>query len=333
MAKGSFDAAAFSEALSRPGIDPRQWVSFGTVMPETDSIKSVVFDDELGPLVGVILQPSGIEVSCRVSGMCAGNNEAEYFPFISGDEVIVVIPEGEERAGCTIVGRLNNASDAWPTSVAGTDATKNTIAFRRMRTPFVLETSAAYLVRSAITGAFFGLTTAGAFTMATGDGSTGGGALFQLGADTIGFRTKEADTLVEIDVKKKSVDAIAGNATRFHLDPSADSYLYAAGSLKFSAFGSNPAYHVTSIESVAVLLSNTIVGIGTALGIPGAALVVPGAAIGIVNVAIAASVAAPVPPLTNLASVFAGAIALALQVPSDITGNAPGVGSAGVLVG
>src|ERR1019366_2087115 len=135
-----YDAGLAREAVAGP-IDTRQWVSYGTVSPETPDAKSTTFTKEYGPLVNVKLHPTGIPVVCRVAHEVAGNGEGEWFPFIEGDEVIVLIPEGDETAGCVIMGRLNQEIDFWPTIVAGQDPRLNNFAFRRMRTPYIFETA------------------------------------------------------------------------------------------------------------------------------------------------------------------------------------------------
>lgn len=134
------DSATAAAAYARPGQDTRSWVSFGLVHHQ-DPKQIVTFDEEYGcPLVCVTLQPSGSNVHCRVSSMVAGNGEGEWHPFVEGDEVLVVLPEGHESAGPVIIGRLNNSLDKFPMdSVAGQDPTTNVFAFRRRRTPFIEE--------------------------------------------------------------------------------------------------------------------------------------------------------------------------------------------------
>src|SRR5258708_21906914 len=108
------DQLSLNDGVAAPGADTRQWVSYGVVDDDQEDQKSVTFDADHGPLVSVTLQPSGIPVVCRVAGWCAGNGEAEYFPFVSGDEVVVHVPEGDERAGCIITGRCNSQIDRFP---------------------------------------------------------------------------------------------------------------------------------------------------------------------------------------------------------------------------
>src|SRR5262245_23950415 len=105
-------------------MDMRQWCSYGTVDPETDDEKSVEFTDDYGPLVNVTIQPSGLPVRCRVASFVAGAGEGEWYPYIAGDEVIVMFPGGSEL-NAVIVGRLSNGLDKPAASVGGADPTEN----------------------------------------------------------------------------------------------------------------------------------------------------------------------------------------------------------------
>lgn len=184
---GGFDHTLFAEAFRGPGNDTRQWISYGTVDDKTEdeegSEDPVTFDEDYGPLVNVTLQPSNVQVRCRVSSFVAGNGEGEYHPFIPGDEVLVAIPEGSEAAGCVIIGRLNNSIDKFPMeSVGGQDPTKNTFGFTRRRTAFVQEFASTWMVRVASHGGFFLIADTGAITLRDGCG----GAL-QMGPDIFGY--------------------------------------------------------------------------------------------------------------------------------------------------
>lgn len=116
-------------------MDPRQWISMGTIDEDSEDARSIRFNDDdgaplpTGPLVTVTLQPSGITVTCRVASFIAGVGESAWFPFQQKDEVIVAIPQGSERAGPVILGRLNQALDTFPAVVAGQDTSKNTFDF------------------------------------------------------------------------------------------------------------------------------------------------------------------------------------------------------------
>lgn len=338
-----FDAAGMGAALARPGMDTRQWVSFGTVSKETKDQKSVVFDAELGPLVMVDLHPSMTQVYCRVAGGCAGTGEGEYFPFISGDEVIVLIPEGNETAGCTIIGRLNNSLDTFPTMVAGNDTTKNNFAFRRMRTPYVIESESSYIVRSDSTKAFFGLTEAGDLVFANADG-----AVLQLGADTIGFRNKDADVFVEVNVSNSVVAIQAGGS---QIQVTSENVLIAGVDLLDLTGGLARQYgHAATAEAVLSFLQNFIPAFATiCVSMIGAAPITNGTTLGNVILAACAGgafqtavlnamlvgMAIPTPPVAvygGNVSALIPALTTLMLVPQANTPYFPLAGSKGVLI-
>jgi hypothetical protein len=315
----AFDWGTAPQAMSVPGIDPRQWVSFATVDQETDSQKSVEFTDEYGPLVSVTLRPSGTPARCRVAHEVAGNGEGEWFPFIGGDEVIVLVPEGDETAGCTIVGRLNQEIDAWPKQVAGMDSTANNFAFRRLRTPYVIETAASYLIRSATTGAFMGISQTGALTFSNADN-----AFLALGADLLGMQNADGDVLLQIDVGAKQI-VLEAAGTKMVLDAAASS-LYTTGTLALGTSGNQASEHATSVESVLVLLEALLTAIGSTMPGPLTGAGLAAAAIPLVGAAVTAAAALPLDP-----AVVLPALTAALAVPK-VPGATPGVAAPGLLI-
>src|ERR1700722_6710543 len=109
LAMTEMDSTSMAHLFSHPGADTRQWLSYGLVCQAVaGGDQSVRFTDDTGAtlpqgvLVDVTLQPSGITVPCRVGAQSAGNGEGEFNPFGPGDEVLVAVPEGNERAGCVI---------------------------------------------------------------------------------------------------------------------------------------------------------------------------------------------------------------------------------------
>lgn len=324
-----FDQSTASEAFSRPGQDTRQWGSYGTVEVSTPGNRSVNFDPDYGPLVSVRLQPSGVPVVCRVAGFVAGNGEGSYFPFLDGDEVWVEVPEGDETAGCVITGRLNQQIDAWPTTVAGNDATTNTFGFTRMRTPYVVETASSYLIRSAATGAFLGITAAGAVTIGNADK-----AFVNLGHDFLGFQTGDASVLLQLSVDSKTLKMEAAG-TVLLLDAES-SYLYTQGSLQLGTSGNQAAEHATSVEAVANLLAGLLLLLAeasagggasgaAALATSLAALTTPELAQAAVAEVLEAAKDLPIAPLL-------AALSDALSV-EKVPGSIVGVGCPGLLVG
>jgi hypothetical protein len=314
------DLASITSGLARPGIDTRQWCSYGTVLKETPDTKSVDFSPEVGPLVGVKLHPSGVKVPCRVANPIAGNGEGEWSPFIEGDEVLVLIPEGDERAACVIIARLNNEIDAWPKQVAGQDTTQNTFGFRRMRTPYILETASSYLLYSATTKAFLSLSPIGELTLSNADN-----AFFALHSDMITIQNGDADVLLQMDVKSKTIH-IEAQGTKFILDSTNDSMLMTTGRLMIGTSGSIPLGHAVTVEQLAVILQGLLTSIGSTQPSNVIGAVLAAASIPIINAAIAYAATQPVTPML-------GAITAALGTAPDPTGIKPGIGVAGLLLG
>lgn len=309
------DIPTHAHAWSFPGIDPRQWFSFGTVDQETPDQKSVIFTKQYGPLVRCTLHPSGIPVVCRVSHEVAGNGEGEWFPFVAGDEVMVAIPEGDESAGCVIFGRLNQEIDQWPQQVAGQDATTNTFAFRRLRTPYILETAAGYMIRSAVTKAFFSIDPTGNLILSNSDNG-----FLALRHDFIGLQSGDATTLIQIDVNNKRVVMEANGGTKMVIDASASS-LYTTGTLQLGTAGNQAAEHATSAEAMVGFVFQVVTALGAIL----TPTLTPAQVLAVINTALAAI------PATSYAPFIAG-ITAALQAVKA-PGSIAGIGAPGLLVG
>lgn len=299
------DQATFARAFPPLAAD-KLWVSHGLVAPESDGQKSVLFDDEQGnplpyPVVMVILQPSGTTVPCRVASPVAGVGEGTWVPFIDGDEVLVAVAEGHERAGCVIIGRLNQRLDAWPRRVAGQDATANTFSFRRTIPPHIEETVGGYLIRSAKTGAFLGIDTAGQVTIANGDA-----AQLHIGADFLGLAT--ADTTVTVQLNPSSQTLyLQGNTATITLDDKDGVTILTPKQLIVGSAGFQPTGHAVTAEQVLVLIVATLMAYSAAIGAGS-----PGALTG---AGLAALFATPV--LTN--PVLATALLTAQTLPIDPT--------------
>jgi hypothetical protein len=87
--------------VARPGIDPRINCSRG------EALKDSTIDKEHGHYVDVQLLPSGMEVTCRVPSSYAGKDFGSHEGIIKeGDEVYVLIPEGDPTLGPIIVARV-----------------------------------------------------------------------------------------------------------------------------------------------------------------------------------------------------------------------------------
>lgn len=97
--------------MSRPGIDPRQWVSLAVV-------EEVHVSTSRGYLVDVMLLPSELHHTARVAPAYAGNGFGLYLPLEVDDEVLVVAPDGDPDAGLVVVCRLWSTADPVPATAA-----------------------------------------------------------------------------------------------------------------------------------------------------------------------------------------------------------------------
>ena len=158
---------------------------------------------------------------------------SQHFPFISGDEVVVAITQGDERAGNLIIGRCNQAKDTWPTVVAGQDATKNSFAFTRTRSPYVFETASSWMVRSAGTGAYIAMGVDGSITITDADK-----AFLSFNPDFIGFQDKTGALLLQLDLQDGNV-AVQASTAKLTVDPTASTWL-SLGSIALAALLPTP---------------------------------------------------------------------------------------------
>lgn len=315
--------------MATPGMDPRQWTSYGTV--DADEIE---FDPSLGPLIPVTLQPSQVQILCRTMSSVAGNGEGEYVPFVAGDEVLVAIPGGAERSGaCVILGKLNNERLPFPSdSVAGQDPTTNTFAFRRVRTPMVEEYEGPYIVRQATSGALLSIDTAGAVTIR--DGTK---AALQMGPDAFSYMSGDATAMLQLDLSGGRFTLQIGDAlltmSKGGASPEVNA-LAVPGILSVSASANPAAEHVLTTEALVNFLNNLFIQIGVAIPGPITGAALAAAAIPILSATIAGAAVSPqLPPLA--AALFA-AFSAVLQKPPGVPGQGqltPGLGCPGFLSG
>lgn len=340
---GGLDIATLRHLVTGPGTDSRQWVSYGTVADPGEGNDPIEFDEDEyhQPLIEVILQPSSVGVRCRVAMGVAGDGEGEWYPFIKGDEVIVVLPQGDEKAGPVIVGRLANSLDKFPTRVSGTDTKGNKLGFRRMVAPYVIETAGGYTVRHATTGAFFAITKTGEVQLANGEG-----AVLHFGADSVGMQNAEGTGVMQIAAGSGNITLQAGSsgdAAVLKVISGGVSLFAGNTALQLTGGGSPPVQHNISLEQVCALITHVLVmhstmqvpavlaGTGVAPGLPlvGTAVAVP-----ILPQQAEAMVAAALPLAAAYPLTVAGtAIPAALQVPQSPLSGSFGVGSPFVQVG
>lgn len=345
------DQRTIAEAFSGPGNDPRQWISYGRVdgQTEDDPDPCVTFDAS-GPLVKVTLQPSGSPVLARVAAFVAGRGEGSYFPFVEGDEVLVALPEGSERAGPVIIGRLNNEIDTFPSgSVAGQDPTTNSFGFARTRTPWVEERAGPFLVRNALNGALLSLDNAGVVTIRGGDGEDGKAVVLQLSHDAAGIQGPSSETsppefLMQLDFTgghflvqvKDAILSISGSTASPEVNT-----LSVPGSLTIGTIGNAPIEHIATVEGTANVLFHEMTSLAAAITAMGGATPLTGASLGAAIAAwlgagfpagIATAAAAPLPS-TVLAAIVAWAAAPVQKLTSPAGQSLPGLGCPGLLGG
>lgn len=320
------DAAAVRDLVAGPGVDSRQWSTYGQVMADQEGQRSVILDDpeNPGPMVLVKLLHSGMQVPCRVGMACGGDGEGEWHPFVAGDEVLVEIPDGNERSIPVITHRLANAIDRFPSMVAGNDTSTNSFAFKRVRVPYIFETASSYLLYSAPTKSFLALTEAGAFTVSNADK-----ALLQLGADVIGFRNGDADCFVEIHVGDKRLHLEAGSA-KLQLADGGDGIFLVPGMLTISTSGAQPIGHGVTVEQVYAIANELMATIGVAL----TAVVGPVSAVGAaITAALALDVAATATVATAKSKTFLPTFTAALTAALVAPPTGVGAGIPGLQLG
>lgn len=328
-----FDFAALARMLSYPGIDPRQWVSLGLVDADTPQSRSVNFNAADGsplpyPLVNVTLQPSGVQVSCRVGSQSAGAGTGEWNPFIAGDEVLVAVPGGDEREGCVILCRLNQGLDTFPRVVGGNDVTGNTVNFKRMVEPHIVESGTAIMLRVASVGSFLSLDPLGNVTATNGSGH-----YLALHDDQLTLQTKDTSCTVQLNPSSQTV-FLQAKTTQLLLQPDQGaSHLLTQGTMSLVTSGGGYAPgHAVTIEQVVNLL-NVFLLLAAAASTPPAgnpitltaffaSFLTPATLPGII--AAAASAGFLTPDLSS--AITAG---LASQTP-DPTGVLPGIGRPGL---
>jgi hypothetical protein len=320
----SFDYAGQREAAAGPGSDTRQWISNGIVNADTATAKSVDFTAPEGPLVSVRLHPSDIDVRCRVASFIAGTGQGEWHPFVGGDEVLVALPQGHERGGAIIVGRLNNGVDKFPTNVGNQDVTQNSTTVRTSIPNYVWQISNGWLLRSVTTSAQMALDVKGNWTFVCGDLH-----FMQLGSGGVYLATAQLDgqatnpiSFLQIDATTGKISLSAGTPSSpgkalLSMDPS-------TGNIYASTTGALPVGHVATVEGMVGLIAACLTAFGALITL---SPVTPPQVIVAMETGIAA--AGTVPPYAT----FAALVSAALAKPRDPTGLvSPGLGSPGFFV-
>jgi len=325
------DIPTVAEGLGGPGIDTRQWHSIGTV----DDDEPVTFDDvdDYGPLVNVTLQPSKSPIVCRVGMTVAGNGEADYYPFVAGDEVLVAVLEGQEIAGGVIIARLCNGVDKFPTgSVAGQDPTTNSFGFRRTRAPRVEEVSGPYLLRQASTGALISLDTNGVLTLRDAEGSA-----LQMSPDVFGYLSADTRHILQLDVTNGRFTLQTGDAILTLSSSSASPEVNAIGvpgTLSITTAANPAAEHVLTTEALMNILTQFFIQLAVVNPGPLIGVAIPPVLPAVFAAMLPVAAQAPLDPITSAAIVTA--FATQLQKLPGVPGLGqvkPGIGCSGLFAG
>lgn len=108
----SVDVRRLGAAASYPGIDPRVWAAWATVL-------EIGLDAAEGLFADVQLQPDGDIITAYVGMPYAGDGFGTHYPVMVDDVVLVVIPGGDADNGAVIVARAWNAADKPPSDLSG----------------------------------------------------------------------------------------------------------------------------------------------------------------------------------------------------------------------
>jgi hypothetical protein len=133
------DTGRLATALTRSGIDPRYWVSYGTVATIGDdgtpdfTSKSAVYIGPEGVEADVVLEPLDVAVVAHYAGLAGGRETTFYTPLRAGDRVLVCLPDGNPMVPPVIVAVLHNAGDTVPME-GGRPIFQNDRALLRTRT-------------------------------------------------------------------------------------------------------------------------------------------------------------------------------------------------------
>lgn len=120
--RSALDIRRLGQALSQAGIDPRHWVSYGTVGVVDDegalntSDRRAVYVGPEGVEVDVVLEPLNILVSANYAGLQGGRACTFFTPIRPGDRVLVVLPDGDPTQPPVITAVLHSAAAKVPLS-------------------------------------------------------------------------------------------------------------------------------------------------------------------------------------------------------------------------
>lgn len=117
-ARSSVDVGRLSAAASRPGIDPRVWLTLAVV-------EEIGFDPDNGVFADIIYQPDGTRETALVGAAYAGNEFGFYCPIEVGDTVLVAVAGGDPGNGPVIVSRMWGGPDKPSSDFQNADESEN----------------------------------------------------------------------------------------------------------------------------------------------------------------------------------------------------------------
>jgi microcystin-dependent protein len=97
--RSSIDVGRLGKSVSRPGIDPRLWLTLAI-------IEDVAYDPEEGMFADVQFLPDGDYETCLIGSDYAGDGYGTFTPPKVGDLVLVAVPSGDVGIGPIVVARL-----------------------------------------------------------------------------------------------------------------------------------------------------------------------------------------------------------------------------------
>lgn len=100
----SVDTSRLRAAVGGPGIDPRVWITWATVVERG-------FDPAEGIFIDVQYQPDGTVETCYLGQPYAGSEFGFHFPAEVGDTVLIAISGGDPGFSPCLIARAHNAAD------------------------------------------------------------------------------------------------------------------------------------------------------------------------------------------------------------------------------
>lgn len=125
-------------AASRPGADPRVWLTLAAV-------DDIYVDANEGVFVDITYLPDGTQETAYLGAPYSGNGFGLFCPPEIGDTVVVAVPLGDPNEGAVIVARYWNASDPPLAEARNGDAVSQDVSLR-------IRTDRNFRVRAAGTG-------------------------------------------------------------------------------------------------------------------------------------------------------------------------------------